>query len=422
MEVQRSPTTGLWYLSDERTCIDQGMGMTLTLEIINPGAHGEGVEPRKVFRNRGGTIGRLRDNDWFLPHDLVSKRHASIEFDGDGFSIEDTDSANGVFINSNEYRLAIGERYQLKSGDRIIIEPYEIRARMADGDEELVSDESADSERVRHLDNRASEEFESSDAYGRFGDDQVDPGSSHGAPRFIDAPVNRDAPYAREAVTPFVSQALPSDPARPQAAADRAQSIDLQEVLRAAGLNVPAVAPDVAESLGRILRVVVSGLMQVLRARQELKSEFRVEMTKYQPTENNPLRFSVDVEDALYNLFVKRHSGYLGPVAAFEDAFDDIRDHEVAMLAGMHAAFQMMLSHFEPDRLQEAFDRQLRESALMAVPGAARLRYWEMYRNKIRELVKDPEASFRDLFGEEFASAYEEQLERLKLRRRDARE
>jgi type VI secretion system FHA domain protein len=193
-------------------------------------------------------------------------------------------------------------------------------------------------------------------------------------------------------------------------------------VLRAAGLDVPAVAPDVAESLGRILRVVVSGLMQVLRARQELKSEFRVEMTKYQPTENNPLRFSVDVEDALYNLLVKRHGGYLGPVAAFEDAFDDIRDHEVAMLAGMHAAFQMMLSHFEPDRLQEAFDRQIKESALVAVPGAARLRYWDMYRSKIRELVKDPETSFRELFGEEFASAYEEQLQRLKLRRRDARE
>ena len=77
MEVQRTAATGLWYLSDERECIGRGMGMTLTLEIINPGAHREGVEPRKVFRNRGGTIGRLRDNDWFLPHDLVRRFHAA---------------------------------------------------------------------------------------------------------------------------------------------------------------------------------------------------------------------------------------------------------------------------------------------------------------------------------------------------------
>lgn len=403
MEVQRSPAAGLWYLSDERECIDRGMGMTLTLDIINPGTHGEGVEPRKVFRNRGGSIGRLRDNDWFLPHDLVSKRHASIECDGDGFSIEDTDSANGVFINSSEYRLAAGERYQLKSGDRILIEPYEIRARVVDGDAELASDQSDASESMRSdLHDRGREEFESSDGYARLADGQAGAGDAPSAPRFV----------------PHASPLAPAG--RP--AGVKGQSLDLQDVLRAAGLDVPAVAPDVAESLGRILRVVVSGLMQVLRARQELKNEFRVEMTKYQATENNPLRFSVDVEDALYNLLVKRHGGYLGPVAAFEDAFDDIRDHEVAMLAGMHAAFQMMLAHFEPDRLQEAFDRQIKESALVAVPGAARLRYWDMYRSKIRELVKDPETSFRELFGEEFASAYEEQLERLKLRRRDARE
>ena len=32
-------------------------------------------------------------------------------------------------------------------------------------------------------------------------------------------------------------------------------------------------------------------------------------------------------------------------------------------------------------------------------------------------MVKDPEATFRELFGEEFARAYEEQLRQLKARR-----
>ena len=31
-------------------------------------------------------------------------------------------------------------------------------------------------------------------------------------------------------------------------------------------------------------------------------------------------------------------------------------------------------------------------------------------------MVKDPEASFRELFGEEFAKAYEDQLRRLKTK------
>jgi type VI secretion system protein ImpI len=33
-------------------------------------------------------------------------------------------------------------------------------------------------------------------------------------------------------------------------------------------------------------------------------------------------------------------------------------------------------------------------------------------------MVKDPESTFRRLFGEEFAKAYEEQLKRLKAERR----
>ena len=43
------------------------------------------------------------------------------------FQIEDT-STNGVFVNSTDNRLARGQLYTLKSGDRIFIDPYEIRA------------------------------------------------------------------------------------------------------------------------------------------------------------------------------------------------------------------------------------------------------------------------------------------------------
>ena len=69
------------------------------------------------------------------------------------------------------------------------------------------------------------------------------------------------------------------------------------------------------------------------------------------------------------------------------------------MLAGMRVAFESMLAEFDPDRLQQEFDRQLKQRALMP----AKLRYWDLYRERRHEMVKDPEASFRRLFGEEFA-------------------
>jgi predicted component of type VI protein secretion system len=60
-------------------------------------------------------------------------------------------------------------------------------------------------------------------------------------------------------------------------------------------------------------------------------------LTQFRTADNNPLKFSASVDDALHNLLVKRNAAYLGPVEAFEDAFDDLRDHRMAMLAGIAA-------------------------------------------------------------------------------------
>ena len=130
---------------------------------------------------------------------------------------------------------------------------------------------------------------------------------------------------------------------------------------------------------------------------------------------NNPLKFSTSVEDALHNLLVKRGAGYLGPVEAFEDAFDDLRNHQVATLHGMRNAFSSMLSRFDPERLQQEFDGR-QKGALVSMPAG--LRYWNLYRDWFRGMVGDVDASFRDLFGDEFAEAYEEQLRKLKAQGR----
>jgi type VI secretion system FHA domain protein len=156
---------------------------------------------------------------------------------------------------------------------------------------------------------------------------------------------------------------------------------------------------------------VVSGVMDVMRSRQQIKDEFRMQGTRVRRIDNNPLKFSANVEDALHNLLVKRNPAYMSPVDAFEDAFADLRHHQIAMLAGMRTAFESMLAEFDPDRLQQEFDRQLAKGL---VP--AKLRYWESYRERQQQIVKDSESAFRRLFGDEFARSYEEQLKALKSR------
>src|SRR5688572_3441246 len=257
-------------------------------------------------------------------------------------------------------------------------------------------------------------------------------GSLPGSPRPVAAPApppdlprrveRRPAPAGPRVVPPPAKpEEEPKSPSSsPPPAASRASrgDGDLAAMLAGAGLENVSVTPELASSFGRILRVVVGGVMDVLQARQRIKSEFRMGMTTFKPADNNPLKFSANVDDALHNLLVKRNAAFLGPVEAFEDAFDDVRNHQMAMLAGLRVAFEAMLAEFDPDRLQEEFDRQLKKGALLSVP--AKLRYWDMYQEKIRDMVKDPEVSFRELFGDEFAKAYEEQLRRLKAQGRPA--
>jgi type VI secretion system FHA domain protein len=192
---------------------------------------------------------------------------------------------------------------------------------------------------------------------------------------------------------------------------------DLALVLREAGLGDVEPTPELAESIGRILKVVVDGVMDILGARQQIKYEFRMRQTQFKPADNNPLKFSANLDHAMRNLFVDRNAAYLEPVEAFSDAFDDLRNHQLAMLAGLRVAFESMLLEFDPHRLEEQFDRTLKKGALLSVP--AKLRYWDAYRDKTELLLKDVDATFRRWFGEEFVKAYEDQIERLEAERRD---
>ena len=98
----------------------------LTLEATGPEAASLGPASHMRFRASGGTIGRTPDNDWVLPHALVSGHHADIQFVDGSFLIIDR-STNGVFVNTLTNRLPKGQPTPLDPGELLIIQPYRIR-------------------------------------------------------------------------------------------------------------------------------------------------------------------------------------------------------------------------------------------------------------------------------------------------------
>jgi type VI secretion system FHA domain protein len=176
-------------------------------------------------------------------------------------------------------------------------------------------------------------------------------------------------PPAAMPMTPPPAAAYAPPPVAPPpqayAAPAAAGSVDLDALFQSIGLDPQQVLPETANQIGTILRIVTQGLVDVLRARAAVKNQFRMNATFIRPVENNPLKFARDPDDALHTLFVKRNPGYLGPVESYREAFDDLGRHQLAMLAGMQAAFTAVLQRFNPQSVESACDKAMQGRALL---------------------------------------------------------
>ncbi|WP_027328450.1 type VI secretion system-associated FHA domain protein TagH [Marinimicrobium agarilyticum] len=194
----------------------------------------------------------------------------------------------------------------------------------------------------------------------------------------------------------------------------RESASDSDALFSAMGIDVQRLSDEERAELlpliGKMMREVVDGMMQVLRSRASIKNEFRMNVTTIQPVENNPLKFSADVDEALDNIFLRRSQAYKEPLSAVREGFQEIAEHQLAMIAGMRSAFEQMLRDFDHERLESRFDQQGKRSAVAMV---RRARYWEQYQDYYRELSDNIERSFQQIFGDEFVQAYQDQLRRL---------
>jgi type VI secretion system FHA domain protein len=422
--------------------------MILTLEVTGEHAEEFGAAGRKVFEGMGGTIGRLPDNDWVFPDPYISGRHALIRYLSGKFFVEDI-STNGVFINSPANRLPRAQPHPLQTGDVLYIDAYQIRVSIdADAREEndpfamlnrnpnapaapnehtagfeaQPSSNSTDWFGMGDMASRQQQQPPTPAVPGRGRSDQARAGAPGEALAAAPA-VPRQVAVRRSVTVPVkiaANSAANSRNFANRGGGRRSEDTMMRQLLASAGIQGVEPSAELAETIGEVLRVTVSGLMDVLRARERVKDELRIRGTSFKPANNNPLKFSANVDDAFHNLLVKRNPAYLSAPAAFDDAMNDIRDHQAAILAALRLAFETMLARFDPNRLQEEFDRQIRKGSILGAP--AKLRYWDLYRDKYGELVKDADSGFRNLFGEEFTKAYEEQLKRLKALGRANRE
>lgn len=204
--------------------------------------------------------------------------------------------------------------------------------------------------------------------------------------------------------------AIVERPVNPVSSADNAQPDLLQAFLRGAGLDQlrldKAQAEAQMESIGRSYRLMVEGLIDVLRARSSLKGEFRIQQTMIQPVENNPLKFAPNVDEALLLLLRQSNQAFMAPDLAVRDSFDDLRAHQLAVMAGVEAAIKHLLARFEPAQLEERMGKPGGLSSIFN--GSRQAQYWQQFTELYSNISREAQEDFQDLFGREFSRAYEQ--------------
>ncbi|MGH2422814.1 type VI secretion system-associated FHA domain protein TagH [Pseudomonas sp. C 49-2] len=424
--------------------------MSLCLTITSYHKITPGQCSEKSMNQGSMAIGRSSDNDWVLPDPerLVSSQHCVIQYKEGRYYLTDN-STNGVELVKAGIRMRRGNSEPLQDGELIRIGDYEIQARIdfnvqAVDSQPFAGDSPNSFEALMGA--VASQpapvpviapQFQGASSMDTLPDlfdflsptavppptvpDHV-PSEQHDfrppTPVTLEKPVvsgsviPEDWDLFGDAPAPVAPPPAPviQPPPAVEPVANTQQPDLLQAFLRGAGLDQlrldKAQAEAQMENIGRSYRLMVEGLIDVLRARASLKGEFRMQQTMIQPAENNPLKFAPNADEALLLLLRHGNQAFMAPDLAVRDSFNDLRAHQLAVMAGVEAAIKHLLTRFEPAQLEERMGKPGGLSSIFN--GSRQAQYWQQFTELYSNISREAQEDFQDLFGREFSRAYEE--------------
>lgn len=358
--------------------------MALDLHVAGPGLD---LVRRLAPGEPALILGRDSDCGVCLPDPdrNVSRRHLSVWNDGDELHFHVLSVVNGVTGPAGE--LPPGARGVLAPGEALRLAAFSITASPAP---ETAAAPAADADPWAEFERQAAQlaadaepapaAAQEDDPFGDWGfQSTFGPGSPGGA-------LSADALAPADDLSPFFAG------------------------LGMAGAGEKPLTRGELETLGRLTRIALQGLLQVAQASAATRQQVRVEdRTMAERRELNPLRLEAPLETKLAYLFGGHAmgSGLLPPDRALAQVVGELVAHQEAVAQALHEALLDVLAEFDPAAIKARL-----------LGGGARLfesaRAWEAFVREYAERHGQREEWVRQSLERHFARAYARALLRVK--------
>jgi len=165
---------------------------------------------------------------------------------------------------------------------------------------------------------------------------------------------------------------------------------------------------------GALLRLVIESLMDLLGSRGSFKNEFRLSRTVIKAKENNPLKCTPNVDEALRIFFSPVSASYLGLEESIAGCMTDMKFHQVGLVAGLQAIFNEFARLMNPELYKEHSSEGMK-GLLQSINQKSR--NWDQFCAYCERLDSESSSGISGHFSDVFADAYEERI--IKLRNFD---
>ncbi len=384
--------------------------MSLKLEIVSEHHEIVGDDAVRVFREKGGTIGRSLNNDWILPDPdrYISGKHATIDCKGGIYYLADI-STNGVYVNDENEPIGKGNPRRLFNGDRLHFGDFEIDVSIDEGEDLEMPEEPKATVVPDHIE-QLVEESALKTGVQLLDEDEITGDDDFRSVLFAGDESLTEVDFEEpESEKPVAKPPVNAEPKRVEVTGQDVFDAFLDGLKISRSELHPSIdAGEAMRNAGEVLREFVTGIEKLLTSRAELKNAFRLDQTTILPQRNNPLKLSNNTGDLIKQLLVGREGEYLGPRDAVREVSRDLLAHQEAFLDAMGEAFVEFADRFNPEELTASFDRTLGRKPLFAF--MAEKKYWGLYRDLYPIMTEKGGGRFPQMFAEEFVKAYERQV------------